>query len=377
MSLTQISPVLSAICVGLYNNAILKIFPVDTMKELFGENLESITGDWRMKIIEKNIGNYPNCATRNSDDEYECNQLKQEKDFFLLFIQTNFPELNTTTAAADENLKYIKKQVKKFIQNMEVKTDLTRPAPNLIQIDVVLHDIIGSLNAISHGSLDCISEKLFLAILLAIKKKVNVFSVRCNLTFKFSKGNLFSKSSGLQRSSAICSQDKNISESTDPVSANEMKTIFRLDVTDLIQAENDYKSSNAQALLAQQTAEEAKAGYLKANADLAKEAAEKQAVAVAEAQAAEKANTQRAEKNYDNVQLPPKIKTQETYVSETEVSKGGSNSRRRHRRHRKLARKTRRGRGRGRSRKSKTKTHRRRRHSRGRKHKKNLYTRRR
>jgi hypothetical protein len=218
---------LSEKCVGLYNDAILKIFPVDTMAQLFEKELESPIGNWKMYFPEKTIDFVDKCRERKILHEV-CEPLFEQKQFFLDFIKQNFPELTNKGSENAAKLLDIEKKVKDFIQKMEVKSDING---SIIKIDVTLHDIIGNFSTTSGGSLHCQSEKLFLAILFAIKKKVHVFELTrgYKLTFKFAKSSI--GKSGLQKSSVICSGDKTITESTDPVDPE--NNFFKLELSTL------------------------------------------------------------------------------------------------------------------------------------------------
>ena len=251
--------------VDLYNDAVLKIFPTGTMVAIFGEEIESSIGHWKMMFPPNGMDNYNQCTNRRTLDEV-CNPIFEQKQIFLDFIQENFKELDNV-----EKLRDIEKKVKDFIQKMEVKSDTTNP---YIKIDVTLHDIIGNFSTTSRDSLHCQSEKLFLAILFAIKKKVHVFELtkNYNLTFKFAKSSI--GKSGLQKSSVICSGDKTITESMDPV--DPAKNFFGLELLILNKAIQDKNVASIKKSLA-----EAKA------AAEAKTAAEAKAAAEAERAAAE------------------------------------------------------------------------------------------
>lgn len=223
--------------VGLYNDAIFKIFSLlrilDPVENSFGLN--------KMMFPVKKMDDYVQCQLKSRASEAlqiideECKPLFEQKRFFLQFIQDNFSDLTNQGPQNLAKLQDIVKKVKDFIKNMEVNTPRVIESMPL-EIEVTLHDIIGSLDRTSFGSPHCLSEKLFLAILLAIKRKAHVYTLNreYKLTFKFKKS-LFGKS-GLQKSSVICSSDKNITESTDPVSANSMKTIFNFNTDKLDEA---------------------------------------------------------------------------------------------------------------------------------------------
>jgi hypothetical protein len=243
---------LSEKCVGLYNDAILKIFPVDTMTLLFGNEVESSIGHWKMIFPLKDSNTYSGCNERKILHEV-CEPLFEQKKIFLQFIQENFPELTKGPENAAKLLD-IEKKVKDFIQKMEVKSDTNG---SIIQIEVTLHDIIGNFSTTSVDSLHCLSEKLFLAILFAIKKKVNFFELKrkYHLKFKFAKSS-FGKS-GLQKSSVICSGDKTITESTDPVDPE--NNFFKLDLLKLNRANTESQAAlNRQAFVQGKAAVEAK-----------------------------------------------------------------------------------------------------------------------
>ena len=218
--------------VRLYNDAILKIFPTETIEQVFGNALPSVLELNKMTFPENVIANYPKCNETKILDEV-CNPLFEQKRIFLEFIQENFPELTNQWSQNVGKLLDIEKKVKDFIKKMEVNTPRVMESEPL-EIVVTLHDIIGNFSTTSFGSPHCLSEKLFLAILFAIKKKVNVFELKrgYNLKFKFAKSS-FGKS-GLQKSSVICSSDKSITESTDPVDAS--TNFFKLKLTKLDEA---------------------------------------------------------------------------------------------------------------------------------------------
>jgi hypothetical protein len=239
--------------VELYNYAILKIFSPETMELLFGKNIESSIGHWKMTFPLKDINTYPECTQRKILYEV-CEPLFEQKRIFLEFIQKNFPELTNQGPENVAKLLDIEKKVKDFIKKMEVTSDTSK---SIIQIEVTLHDIIGNFSTTSFGSLHCLSEKLFLAILFAIKKKVNVFELKrgYHLKFKFAKSS-FGKS-GLQKSSVICSNDKSITESTDPV--DDTKNFFELGLLELNNAVKKQEVKMNKQAAAEGAAEAAKA----------------------------------------------------------------------------------------------------------------------
>ena len=92
--------------VDLYNDAVLKIFPTGTMVAIFGEEIESSIGHWKMMFPPNGMDNYNQCTNRRTLDEV-CNPIFEQKQIFLDFIQENFKELDNV-----EKLRDIEKKVK-------------------------------------------------------------------------------------------------------------------------------------------------------------------------------------------------------------------------------------------------------------------------
>lgn len=200
--------------VNLYNDAVLKIFPTETMNAIFGDELTMDTE-----------GNNKMTLPINPTSVQEKTTTKK---FFLNFMEQNFPDFDSSNDnSTNTQLKLIKvnENVGKFIQRMEVKAKL-----DPVNIVVTLHDIIDKLSSTEFGSEHCVSEKVFMAILLAIRTLCYP-NTNYNLTFQFSKS-LFGKS-GLERSSVICSGNRQVSSSNDPV--DEAKRIFDLNLDPLKQ----------------------------------------------------------------------------------------------------------------------------------------------
>jgi hypothetical protein len=55
--------------VDLYNDAVLKIFPTETMELLFGREIESSTGHWKMMFPPNGMIKYNQCNERITLDE--------------------------------------------------------------------------------------------------------------------------------------------------------------------------------------------------------------------------------------------------------------------------------------------------------------------
>lgn len=130
----------------------------------------------------------------------------EEQEAFLLFIQHNF-KMFTTENQLINNANVIE-YVTKFIRLMSV-TNITS------QIDVTLHDIVDKIKSTTSMTNYCISEKIFMAILLAIKILRSNYPY--DLVFKFSTSAI--GKSKLQDSSFRCSGGKEIA-SRDPVGSN-------------------------------------------------------------------------------------------------------------------------------------------------------------
>ena len=390
--------------VNIYNHAIDKIF----------KDYDTLTSVYNQKHLKYSILS----PKRDTDT---CR--KQ----FLSFMLSNFSNLVNMTGSVDASTTFltIVEKVIQFIESMEVKTTGN-------QIVVTLHDIIDKLSSTSFDSDHCKSEKLFMAVLLAIQM-LHCSSDNYSLVFKFAKS--FIGPSGLQKTSKTCSGSKQpISSSKDPVAEN----IFGFDTTALKPVLQQQPEQ-----LPLPPAEDEIAPLLPAPEapPVAPPAAQLEEEAPADTMRGDKLfetygeilpTRDQLEKNIDiedyrqnvlsnfidsniesqdeickllliscNGTILEKFKKllffKEIFASEyclnqnqsekchklymivnnttialqtdlLKTNSGGSKSRRRHRR--KPARKTRRGRGRNRNRKSKTKTHHRIRHSRVRKHKK-------
>jgi len=270
---------------------------------LYNEAINKIFKDY---IIYTSVHNPKHFKSPNSSSKSATDTCREQ---FLSFMSNNFQKFNNMDLVQGKPFLDIVEKVRQFIKLMEV--DMTGTDTDS-QIVVTLHDIKTKYSF--YDTDHCISEKLFMAILLAIK------ILHCptpsdereyTLKFKFAPS-LFGKSS-LQQSSIKCTNNSvmsNLKSNYDPVAAN----IFNFDLTRL---KPDSKQSSFH------------------------------------------------DSNNDS-----NISDLAALLGPTQA--GGSKSRRRHRRHHKSkhVRKTRRGRGR--KSKPKPKTHRRRsaRHSRIRKHKK-------
>ena len=231
MNVILTHPVLSQKYVELYNLAILQIFSSTTMNEIFVMNdTINLTKDNKMLFKVTSLQEYKTTAVQRSsielktktiEDEY--NAMAQKRDNFLDFMRQNFTEIDESTLRG-----VITKNVEEFIRLMEVKPKF--PITGEITIEVTLHDIIDKLASTSFESEHCKSEKLFMAILLAILMlHYPTPRNKYKLVFKFAKS-LFGKSR-LQKSSITCSGNKTITESMDPVAEN----IFKLNISKLLQ----------------------------------------------------------------------------------------------------------------------------------------------
>ena len=195
--------------ITLYNEAINKIFKPYTIHTSF-HNPKHFK--------------FPNSLSNSDTDTCRTQFLSFMSDNFWNF--DNMDVVNAEDNSATRIFHMIVEKVKQFINLMEVK--MTGK-----QIVVTLHDIIKKLSSTSYESNHCKSEKLFMAILLAIQ------ILHCptpsaereyTLKFKFAQS-LFGKSS-LQQSSIKCSNSSamsNLKNNDDPVAAN----IFDLNLTNL------------------------------------------------------------------------------------------------------------------------------------------------
>lgn len=205
--------------VDLYNDAVLRIFPTETMIAIFGmfdEHNRTITD-----TEDNNKMILPTGITK-------IQEKIEKKEVFLKFMQTNFSDICGTTPSDVAKLQDVEKNVKKFIERMEVKVNTI--IQSFIEIVVTLHDIIDNLTSTDFSSVHCLSEKVFMAILLAIQMlhyptPINDYKLK----FQFAKS--YIGKSGLQKSSVICSRSTSISSLNDPVAAN----IFGLKINALSQ----------------------------------------------------------------------------------------------------------------------------------------------
>jgi hypothetical protein len=227
---------LSETYIGLYNAAISKIFEPKTMTQIFGQDgTTDLIGNNIMRFKVTNFEKYNlahvqgtrNFTEKKAKEEYTA--MAQQRENFVVFMKSNFPEITNSGVSGASTLQAITQNVTKFIGLMEVKPKF--PIKGEITIEVTLHDIIDKLASTSFESEHCKSEKIFMAILLAILM-LHYPTPRneYKLVFKFAKS-LFGKS-GLQKSSITCSGNKTITESMDPVATNDT-TIFGLDTSEL------------------------------------------------------------------------------------------------------------------------------------------------
>jgi hypothetical protein len=324
----------------LYNEAVNKIFKNYTKitsshnpKHFRLLELEDVYDPTDYPLVDDEELEPEFVEKKKVDDEIK-NKVKNEMELcrkkFLDFMKKNLSDnFETSFRGLDDADKYLSfdaivKKVHQFIHLMEVKMTGTDTDS---QIVVTLHDIIKKFSSTSSVSDYCISEKLFMAILLAIQmlhcptpSPENTYLLK----FKFSDRSLL-YDSGLRRSSNRCA-DKNIMSTfknkNDPVAAN----IFDFDLTRL-------KPKMLPALV----------------------------VSVPDSK----------QSSFHDSNIDSNISDLAALLDPTQAS--GSKSRRRHRRHHKSkhARKTRRGR----SRKFKLKTHRRRSARKNKKIYKNTYKR--
>lgn len=427
--------VLSKTYIELYNAAIYKIFESGTMTQIFGQGATTdLIGSNKMIFKVKLFQDYDlahvegtfNFTREKAEQEY--NAMAQKKNNFVVFMQTNFPEITSNGVSGASILQAITINVTKFIGLMQVKP--TFPLQGKITIEVTLHDIIDKLASTSFDSEHCKSEKIFMAILLAILMlhyPTPTPSNEYNLVFKFAKS--YIGKSGLQKSSITCSGDKTITESRDPVATN----IFNLDNSELTKVTPETQVSALQpqelvspTLHVEEEEEEEEKSATMTGGELYEKMMKREDPSSEEKDTYKKIVLQKfKEGNYqvksiekwDHDSVSEKLKKSEGIRSEVldllsitlngdvygklsylvnifsslnckdndndcfkiylitaallpffHTQVGGSKSRRRHRR--KPMRKTCRGRTRKSKAKAKTKTHRRRRHSRVRKHKK-------
>jgi len=227
---------LSTKYIDLYNAAIYKIFESGTMTQIFGQgDTTDLIGSNKMIFKVKSFQEYnlvpsmQRYGFTREKAENEYNAMAQKRDDFVVFMQANFREITNNGVSGASTLQAITQNVTKFIGLMQVKP--TFPRQGSITIEVTLHDIIDKSSSTSFDSDHCKSEKIFMAILLAIQMlhyPTPSPSNEYNLVFKFAKS-LFGKS-GLEKSSITCSRNRLTSALSDPVAAN----IFRLDTKELV-----------------------------------------------------------------------------------------------------------------------------------------------
>jgi hypothetical protein len=148
------------------------------------------------------------------------------REQFLSFMHMNFSEFFNTTGSVDASTTFltIVKKVKQFIDLMEVEMKGN-------QIVVTLHDIIDKLSSTSYESNHCKSEKLFMAILLAIQMlHCPSPSTEKEYTLKFKFAQSLLGPSRLQKTSKTCSGNKKISSSYDPSYDPVDENIFNLEL---------------------------------------------------------------------------------------------------------------------------------------------------
>jgi hypothetical protein len=329
----------------LYNEAIDKIFKNYT-------EFTSVHNPKHFRLVELEDVYYPTDYPLVDDEELTDKFVNQKKaddetkkkvkdemklcrkkflDFMHKNLYDSFEKSFKGLNGADKYLSFedIVKKVHQFINLMEVKMTGTDTDTDS-QIVVTLHDIINKSSSTSSVPNYCISEKLFMAILLAIQKlHCPTPSPDRQYTLKFEFAPSLIGKSSLHQSSIKCSNNNdvmsNFKNKEDPVAEN----IFNFDLTRL----------TPKMLPALVVSEPYSTHSYFHDSD----------------------SDSNINSNISDLAAP---------LDPTQA--GGSKSRRRHRRHHKSkhARKTRRGRGR--KSKPKPKTHRRRsaRHSRIRKHKK-------
>jgi hypothetical protein len=184
--------------ISLYNEAIDKIF----------ENYTTFTSVHNPKHFKS-----PKSSVKSDTDT--C------REQFLSFMSINFPKFDNMDVVQGIPFNEIEKKVKQFIKLMEV-------AMKDSQIVVTLHDIKKKYS--SYDSDHCISEKLFMAILLAIQMlHCPTPSPGREYTLKFKFATTSFIISSLQQSSIKCAKNivmSNLKSKDDPVAAN----IFNFDL---------------------------------------------------------------------------------------------------------------------------------------------------
>jgi hypothetical protein len=143
-------------------------------------------------------------------------------------MSNNFPNFNNMDLVQGIPFPDIVEKVRQFINKMDVK--MTNTGNNIV---VTLHDI--KKKYLSYDSDHCISEKLFMAILLAIQMlhcPTPSPDRKYNLKFKFASTLFTISRSSLHQSSIKCAKNSimsNLTSNDDPVAAN----IFDFDLTAL------------------------------------------------------------------------------------------------------------------------------------------------
>ena len=218
--------------VSLYNTAIDKIFEGYNKSFSVADKLDH----YGRGVFRQNPKHFQYSDSSMNGDMVKCKQT------FLTFMQDNFSNLSVMYKGILTNATFyiIVKKVNEFIDSMEVKSikDVTT---KVTTISVTLHDIIKKLTFTSFDSDHCKSEKLFMAVLLAILRLHCPTPIDGNdytLTFEFAPS--FLGPSGLQKTSKTCSAGNvEIDASKDPVDAN----IFGFDDSALKQVTSEKQVS--------------------------------------------------------------------------------------------------------------------------------------
>ena len=205
-----------AIGVGVGN----KVDNVSHYITLYNEAINKIFKDYTIYTSYRNPKQFTSPKLSLNSDTDTC------REQFLSFMHMNFSEFFNTTGSVDASTTFltIVKKVKQFIDLMEVEMKGN-------QIVVTLHDIIDKLSSTSYESNHCKSEKLFMAILLAIQMlHCPSPSTEKEYTLKFKFAQSLLGPSRLQKTSKTCSGNKKISSSYDPSYDPVDENIFNLEL---------------------------------------------------------------------------------------------------------------------------------------------------
>lgn len=201
--------------ISLYNQAIDKIFKNynDATFTLYQDpkyfsTLDSPSPSYHDFLNPKHFKS-PNSLSKSATDT--C------REQFLSFMSNNFPNFNNMDLVQGIPFLDIVEKVRQFINKMDVK--MTNTGNNIV---VTLHDIKTKYS--SYNTDHCISERLFMAILLAIQMlHCPTPSPDREYTLKFKFASTLFIISSLQKSSMQCTKNSEISNlksNDDPVAAN-------------------------------------------------------------------------------------------------------------------------------------------------------------